>query len=67
MAELLCRDCLLTEAICGLVGTEDCVDAPKNVAEYPAPFLGDALAGRDKIVQVDVYLGQGGQLMLGEG
>ena len=67
LAEILCRGRILTESVCGLVGTEDCVDPSKKVEENLASFLGAALAGLDKIVQVEAYLGQGVRLMLGGG
>ena len=45
LAKILCRYRLLMEAVCGLVGPEDCYDAPKKVVEHLEPLLGGALAG----------------------
>ena len=45
LAKILCRYRLLMEAVCGLIGPEDCADAPKKVVDHLEPFLGGALAG----------------------
>ena len=44
LTDIFRRDRLLTEAICGHIGTEDFADYPKEVVEHLALFLGDALA-----------------------
>ena len=56
--EILRWDRLLLKIVWGLVGSEDCVHLSKKVTGHSGTFLQDALAGRDKIVQVYLYLVQ---------
>ena len=54
-------------SVCGLVGAKDFFGAPRKVAEHLDYFLGVVLAGRDKILHVDVYLFQVMHLLIGGG
>ena len=64
---IICGYGLISETVCGCIQPEDCVDAPKEVAEHLLLFCGSALVCGDEVVQVDVYLGQGVHLQLGGG